>query len=138
MKTYRNPQTGHKLNVDEKDSAAITSLEAQGYVEWGDKEIEQRIKDQAKAVEEAKAKLAAAQKEVAAGHPVIKPLNPGAKVTTEADDEAAPAASPHGAAGGGDIASVTVETKQPSGETDVTSVPTEAATPKAPAVPKKN
>jgi hypothetical protein len=86
MKTYRNPQTGHKQNVDEKDSAAITSLEAQGYVEWGDKEIEQRIKDQAKAVEEAKAKLAAAQKEVAAGHPVIKPLNPNAQVNTEADD----------------------------------------------------
>jgi hypothetical protein len=123
MKTYRNPQTGHKQNVDEKDSAAITSLEAQGYVEWGDKEIEQRIKDQAKAVEEAKAKLAAAQKEVAAGHPVVKPLNPAAKLTTEADDE---------------IASVTVETKQPSGETDVTTVPSEATGPKAPAVPKKN
>jgi sugar phosphate isomerase/epimerase len=123
MKTYRNPQTGHKQNVDEKDSAAITSLEAQGYVEWGDKEIEQRIKDQAKAVEEAKAKLAAAQKEVAAGHPVVKPLNPKAQVTTEADDE---------------IASVTVETKQPSGATDVTTVPTEATEPKAPAVPKKN
>src|SRR4030095_9624211 len=101
MKTYRTPQTGHKQNVDEKNSAAITSLEAQGYVEWGDKEIEQRLKDQAKAVEEAKAKLAAAQKEVAAGHPVIKPLNPKAQVNTEADDE---------------IASVTVETKQPSGE----------------------
>jgi hypothetical protein len=127
MKTYRNPQTGHKQNADENNAAVIASLEAQGYVEWGAKEIEQRLKDQAKAVEEAKAKLAAAQKEVAAGHPVIKPLNPGAKVTTEADDE---------------IASVTVETKQPSGETDVVTVPTEATGPKAPAapsgLPKKN
>lgn len=115
MKTYRNPQTGDKQRVDEKDAGAIASLEAQGYVEWGAAEIKQKIQDRAKAVEDAQAQLAAAQKEVAEGHPVVKPLNPNAQVQTEAE-----------------IASVTVETKQPSGATDVTTVPS------APAVPKKN
>jgi hypothetical protein len=117
MKTYRHPETGHKQRVDENDAGAVASLEAQGYVEWGATEIKQRLQDAAKAVEDAKAKLAAAQKEVDAGAPKVTPLNPNARVTTDADDE---------------IASVTVETKQPSGKTDVTSVPT------APAVPKKS
>jgi hypothetical protein len=124
MKIYRNPQTGHKVKVDENDAATIASLEAQGYVEWGAADIKKKIQDNAKAVEDARAQLAAAQKEVVGRYPVAeaenlmpKPLNPNAKVTTAADDE---------------LASVTVETKQPSGATDVTSVPT------APAVPKKS
>jgi hypothetical protein len=115
MKTYRNPQTGHKQLVDEKNAGAVAALEAQGYVEWGAKEIEARTKDQAKAVEEAKAKLAAAQKEMSQPPAKPKPLNANAQVETEAD-----------------IASVTVETKQPSGASDVTTVPA------APAVPKKS
>jgi hypothetical protein len=115
MKTYRHPETGHKVQVDENDAAAIASLEAQGYVEWGAAEVKQRIKDNAQAVKDAAAKLAAATKEVLGRYPVAeaealmpKPLNPKAKTTTEADDE---------------LASVTVETKQPSGATDVSSVP---------------
>jgi hypothetical protein len=123
MKTYRHPETGHKTRVADDDAAAIASLEAQGYVEWGATEVKQRIADAAKAVEDAKAKLKAAQEEVAAGHPAIEPLNPNAKVTTDADDE---------------IASVTVETKQPgpggAPATDVTTVPKPL---NAPAVPKR-
>lgn len=121
MKIYRNPQTGHKVQVDENDTATIASLEAQGYVEWTTKDIQARLKENAKAVEDAKAALAAAQKEMVARYPgdaaadenlMPKPLNRNAKLTTAADDE---------------IASVTVETKQPSGATDVTTVPPPAS-----------
>jgi len=99
-KTYKELSTGRT------ETAAVGSDVEKALIEQGYVEIDPETG-------EPKDKKAAAQ--AAAARP--KPLNPDAKVQTEAD-----------------IASVTVETKQPSGATDVTSVPE----PKAPAVPKKS
>jgi hypothetical protein len=108
-KTYKHPSTG-RIETAVVGSDVEKALLEQGYVEIDAETGE--VKD----------KKAAAR---AAGDAMPKPLNPDAKVHTEAD-----------------IASATVVTKQPSGEEDVTSIPKPLNEPKdkpdAPAVPKRN
>ena len=84
-KTYKQLSTG-RVETAVPGSDVEKALKEQGYVEIDPE------------TGEVKNKKDAAQ---AAAATVVKPLNPDAKVTTEADDE---------------IASATVETKQPSGE----------------------
>jgi hypothetical protein len=103
-------------------------LESQGYVVWGVEQVKQRIADRKTAMEEAREAMKAAHEEVKGRYPgayavpeegtLPAPLNPNAQVQTEAE-----------------LASVTVETKQPNGKTDVTSVPAPSAV--GTGVPKK-
>jgi hypothetical protein len=118
-KTYKEMSTG-RVETAVVGSDVEKALIEQGYVEIDPQTGEPKDK-------------AAAEK--AAAESGVKPLNPNAKVTTEADDE---------------IASATVETKQPDGQTDVTSIPKPLNEPRgsvtnepkdkpdAPAVPKRN
>ena len=107
-KTYKEMSTG-RVETAVVGSDVEKALIEQGYVEIDPE------------TGEPKDKAAAAK---AAAGTTVKPLNPDAKVHTEAD-----------------IASMTVETKQPSGETDVTSIPKPLNEPRdkptPPAVPKK-
>jgi len=96
-KTYKQPSTG-RVETAVVGSDVEKALLEQGYVEIDAETGE--VKDPRAA---AKAALDARP----------KPLNPDAKVHTEAD-----------------IASMTVETKQPDGKTDVTSVPDDTTTPR--------
>jgi len=98
-KTYKAP-SGNRVETAVVGSDVEKALIEQGYVEIDPETGE--VKD----------KKAAAK---AAAGSVVKPLNPDAKLTTEADDE---------------IASATVVTKQPSGEEDVTSVPDDTTMPR--------